>query len=100
MRLRMVTDDEFRTLWILDSLTEEFFVKNGETDTRQKLIQIYDIRTMFSTTYKKVFTRLFLWLTLEISLTCLGLDDLADYGEFIFERNFISLMNSAELLMT
>ena len=35
---------------------------------------------MFSTTGKKVLTRLFLWLLFEISLTCLGLDDLADYG--------------------
>ncbi|CCQ60778.1 hypothetical protein CWATWH0401_4975 [Crocosphaera watsonii WH 0401] len=29
---------------------------------------------MFSTTGKKVLTRLFLWLLFEISLTCLGLD--------------------------
>ena len=49
---------------------------------------------MFSTTGKKVLTRLFLWLLFEISLTCLGLDDLADYGEFIFERNFINAISS------
>ncbi|MGK7942367.1 MAG: hypothetical protein AB4062_19850 [Crocosphaera sp.] len=42
---------------------------------------------MCSITYKKVITRLFIWLLFEIFLTCLGLDDLADYGEFIFERN-------------
>ncbi len=47
---------------------------------------------MLSITYKKVITRLFLWLFYEISLTCLGLDDLADYGEFIFERNSTNLI--------
>ncbi len=49
---------------------------------------------MFNLTCKKVLTRVFLWLLFEISLTCLGLDDLADYGEFIFERNFINTMSS------
>jgi hypothetical protein len=49
---------------------------------------------MLNTTYKKVLTRVFIWLFFEISLTCLGLDDLADYGEFIFERNFINYLSS------
>lgn len=53
---------------------------------------------MVSITQPKIITRCFLWLTLEISLNCLGLDDLADYSEFIFERNFLSLISSVELL--
>ncbi|MDJ0511708.1 MAG: hypothetical protein QNJ64_21040 [Crocosphaera sp.] len=46
---------------------------------------------MFNITYKKLITRIFVWLLFEVSLNCLGLDDLADYGEFIFERNFSNL---------
>ena len=51
-------------------------------------------KIMLSITYKKVITRLFIWLLFEISLSCLGLDDLADYGEFIFERNFTNLIRA------
>ena len=31
------------------------------------------------------------WLSAEIILNCVGLDDLADYSEFIFERDIIAL---------
>ncbi len=55
---------------------------------------------MFNFTCKKLLTRLFLWLLFEISLTCLGLDDLADYGEFIFERNFTNLISSVDFSNT
>ncbi len=55
---------------------------------------------MFNLTCKKLVIRLFLWLLFEISLTCLGLDDLADYGEFIFERNFINAMSSVDFSIT
>lgn len=27
------------------------------------------------------------WLVAEIALNCIGLDDLADYSEFVFEKN-------------
>ncbi len=37
--------------------------------------------------WKKLLTRMTLWLLVEVSLNLLGLDDLADYSEFIFERN-------------
>ncbi|MGD1896486.1 MAG: hypothetical protein ACFB16_05965 [Phormidesmis sp.] len=36
-----------------------------------------------STTSKTVFRRLVFWLTLEIVLNLVGLDNLADYSEFI-----------------
>lgn len=39
--------------------------------------------------YQKVFTRTLVWVTAEIILTLLGIDDLADYSEFIFERNAV-----------
>ena len=32
-----------------------------------------------------------LWLTVEIALNCMGLDDIADYSEYVFERNQIAL---------
>ncbi len=36
--------------------------------------------------WKILFTKTLFWLTTEISLTLMGIDDLADYGEFIFEK--------------
>ena len=37
--------------------------------------------------WKQFIFRTFLFLTAEICLTPLGLDDLADYSEFLYERN-------------
>ena len=37
--------------------------------------------------WKQFLFRTILFLTAEIYLTPLGLDDLADYSEYIFERN-------------
>ncbi len=41
--------------------------------------------------WKTSLLRLSIWLMAEISLNLVGLDDLADYSEFIFERNQIVL---------
>ena len=30
-------------------------------------------------------SKLLIWLCAEVALTCLGVDDLADYGEFVFQ---------------
>ena len=35
-------------------------------------------------------TKVWLWFVMEIVLGFAGLDDLADYSEFIFERNAIT----------
>ncbi|MEO1401754.1 MAG: hypothetical protein AAFV72_10980 [Cyanobacteria bacterium J06635_1] len=35
--------------------------------------------------WSKLFSRTLMWLCAEITLTCLGLDNLADYGEFVFQ---------------
>ena len=36
--------------------------------------------------WRKLVVRLTVWLLLEIALNFLGLDDMADYGEYIFEH--------------
>ncbi len=35
--------------------------------------------------WPKLLVRTVVWLGAKIALTCLGLDDLADYSEFIFQ---------------
>jgi hypothetical protein len=40
---------------------------------------------------KKLFAKILVWLAAEILLNFLGLDNLADYGEFVFERNVVML---------
>ena len=42
--------------------------------------------------WKTLLVRVTVWLSLEIWLNFVGLDNLADYGEFIFEHN-ISIPN-------
>jgi hypothetical protein len=41
--------------------------------------------------WKKLIFRVSVWLTLEILFDYVGLDTVADYSEFIFERNLITL---------
>jgi len=36
--------------------------------------------------WKKLLARVTFWLLVEISLNLLGLDNLADYSEFVFDR--------------
>ena len=38
---------------------------------------------------KKWLVRIIVWLAAEIMLNFLGLDNMADYSEFIFEKNLI-----------
>ena len=45
----------------------------------------------------KIVTKAVFWLTTEITLSCLGLDDLADYSEFVFEK---PLHHPSELCLT
>lgn len=35
----------------------------------------------------KLFLKIIIWLVAEILLNFLGIDDLADYSEFVFEKN-------------
>ncbi|MGD2180548.1 hypothetical protein [Lusitaniella coriacea] len=39
--------------------------------------------------WKKAIAKIVVWIALEILLTILGLDDLADYSEFVLERNHL-----------
>ena len=41
--------------------------------------------------WKKLVLRLGFWLALEVFFEYAGLDTIADYSEFVFERNFIIL---------
>jgi hypothetical protein len=41
--------------------------------------------------WQRLFILTFLWLLSEIFLSFLGLDDLADYGEFVFGQKAIVL---------
>lgn len=40
--------------------------------------------------YRKVFLRALIWLTAEVLLSFMGLDNLADYSEFVFESRALS----------
>ena len=44
--------------------------------------------------WKQNLYRVIVWLAAEIILNCVGLDDLADYSEFVFERNTIDFDRS------
>jgi hypothetical protein len=39
--------------------------------------------------WKKLFAQIILWLVAEVILNLLGLDNLADYGEFVFDKEVI-----------
>ena len=42
--------------------------------------------------WSKLFFKTVIWLGTELALTCLGLDDLADYTEFVFQtRNGLTV---------
>lgn len=40
--------------------------------------------------WKKLFFTITIWLVAEVILTFLGIDNLADYGEFLLNRTVIS----------
>lgn len=42
--------------------------------------------------WQKLFILTFLWLSSELFLGFLGLDDLADYGEFVFGQKPVQLI--------
>ncbi len=44
--------------------------------------------------WKQSLYRVTVWLAAEIILNCLGIDNLADYSEFVFEHNTIDFDSS------
>lgn len=41
--------------------------------------------------WDKLIVKLAVWLAMEVILSVIGLDDLADYGEYIFRRSDVML---------
>lgn len=49
--------------------------------------------------WQNLIIKIVIWLTAEVLLTFLGLDDLADYGEFIYRQpTLISMSQEKELI--
>ena len=50
--------------------------------------------------WQKLLLKAVFWLSAEIALTCLGLDDLADYGEILLQdrNHFLSHVASVEFV--
>ncbi len=45
--------------------------------------------------WRKLAANLVLWFLAEIILSFLGLDELADYSEFLAERNSVAILTSS-----
>ncbi len=50
--------------------------------------------------WQKLWVKTILWLGTEILLTLMGLDDLADYGEFLYEQKEVASMRKAYPTLT
>ena len=50
--------------------------------------------------WKQSLYRVIVWLAAEIILNCVGLDNLADFSEFVFERNTIDCESSCQFSQT
>ena len=50
--------------------------------------------------WKKLYIKAILWLGVEILLTLIGLDDLADYSEFLYGKKAETLMKTAYPTLT
>jgi hypothetical protein len=61
----------------------------SEHESRLNLQSI--ILMAMKTIWQKSVAKIIIWLAAEILLTAIGLDDLADYSEFIFEKNVITI---------
>ncbi len=49
--------------------------------------------------WKKLLTNSFIWISAEIFFNCLGLDTIADYSEFVFDRNYASSPQVVSLIL-
>jgi hypothetical protein len=49
--------------------------------------------------WKKLFVQSIIWVAAEVLLTVAGLDDLADYSEFVFEKHASSSMIRFETIV-
>ena len=54
-----------------------------------------------NTHWQQLLRKIGVWLVIEILLTILGIDDLADYSEFIYEKkNILVTREHTELIST
>lgn len=49
--------------------------------------------------WKILINKLALWLIFEILLNCLGLDNLADYGEFVHKRYPLFIADAPQMTL-
>ncbi len=49
---------------------------------------------------KQFLVKVLFWLVAEIILNYLGLDNIADYSEFIFEKNYYKTLNLCQIIQT
>ena len=49
--------------------------------------------------WKKAWVKATLWIVTEIVLNLLGLDNLADYSEFLFEKEIISTIHQPQIVI-
>ncbi len=47
--------------------------------------------------WQKLFFKLMFWLALEIILNLIGLDNVADYSEFVFKNGSVNLTQTEEV---
>ena len=50
--------------------------------------------------WKKLLINSVIWITAEIVLNCIGLDTLADYSEFVLEKNVVKLKFHSSLIIS
>lgn len=50
-----------------------------------------------SRTWKNLVIKTTLWIAAEILLNCMGLDTIADYSEFVFERNYTAVLHTPDI---
>ena len=43
--------------------------------------------------WKTLLTKILIWLVAEILLNCMGIDTIADYSEFVFDKSSIVRLN-------
>lgn len=58
---------------------------------RSKILSLVFRSNVMKVKWKKLVLRVGVWLTLEVCFNYVGLDTIADYSEFIFDRKLIAL---------
>ena len=70
------------------ALNETILLKKGGAREQKHFPLAFRGAKKMKIRWKKLLTSSFVWLTAEICFNCLGLDTIADYSEFVFDRNY------------